>query len=318
MIEPWKPFVALSILAAIAFGLAREAVADSLPVVSIGVGAMPIDPSAEAFYAQDEGFFKQAGLDVKLTVLNNGAGLLAAAAAGTLDIGFGSPSPVIQAHQRGIPVRFFAPAAVYAGPPANSVLVVAKDSPIHTGADLNGKIVGVSGLRDLTFFSTEAWIEQNGGDPSTVQFIEIPYAEIGAAIEQKRIAAGAVIEPFITTANATRELANLNAAVGKQYLLAGWFTTDHWMQQHPDIARRFVAVMQRTARWANTHHKESAAILARYSAVDPAVAARMQRSRYDEQAGVSPQLVQPILDLLQKYGKLPPLAATDLVSPPAL
>ena len=306
--------IAIALLAVLAVSLA-PARADAPPAaVSIGVGAMPIDPSAEAFYAQDEGFFKAAGLDVKLTVLNNGAGLLAAAAAGTLDIGFGSPAPVIQAHQRGIPVRFFAPAAVYTGPPANSVLVVAKDSPVQTGADLNGKVIGVSGLHDLTFYSTEAWIEQNGGDPSTIQFVEVPYAEIGAAIEQKRITAGAVIEPFITTMKQTRELANLNAAVGKQYLLAGWFTTDAWMQQHPDIARRFVAVMQRTARWANTHHKESAAILARYTGVDPDIAASMRRSRYDERSGVSPQLVQPILDLLQKYGKLPPVAATDLVT----
>ena len=34
--------------------------------VQLQLGAMPIDPSAEAFYGQDQGFFRGAGLDVML------------------------------------------------------------------------------------------------------------------------------------------------------------------------------------------------------------------------------------------------------------
>ena len=285
--------------------------------IALRLGAMPIDPSAEAFYALDQGFFKEAGLDVKLTVLNNGSALLAATASSNLDIGFGSPAPVIQAHQRGIPIRFFAPAAAYAGPPANSVLMVSKDAPIHSAEDLNGKIVAVSGLRDLTYFSTKAWIEQNGGDPATISFIEIPYAEIGAALAQKRISAGCVIEPYITGMSNVRPLANLNAAVGNQYLLAGWFATDSWMAQNPDVAKRFVAVMQRTARWANSHHRESAVILAKYTGTPLAVAETMARSHYDDRAGVGPALLTPIIELLRKYAGMSSLpAATELITAP--
>jgi len=80
--------------------------------VQLQLGAMPIDPSAEAFYGQDQGFFRGAGLDVKVTILNNGSSLAAATTSGSLDVGFGSPSPVILAHQRGLAVRFIAPAAV--------------------------------------------------------------------------------------------------------------------------------------------------------------------------------------------------------------
>ena len=285
--------------------------------IALRVGAMPIDPSAEAFYALDQGFFKDAGLDVKLTVLNNGSALLAATASSNIDIGFGSPAPVIQAHQRGIPVRFFAPAAAYVGAPANSVLMVAKDAPIRTAADLNGKTVAVSGLRDLTYFSTKAWIEQNGGDPATISFVEIPYSEIGAALAQKRISAGCVIEPFITGMSNVRALANLNAAVGSSYLLAGWFATDTWMQQNPDAAKRFVAVMQRTARWANAHHKESAAILAKYTGTPLTVAETMTRSHYDDRLGVGPALLTPIIELLRKYANMTSLpAATELITTP--
>jgi NitT/TauT family transport system substrate-binding protein len=304
------PFAA-ALAAAVLAGPASAAPA----AIPLRVGAMPIDPSAEVFYAVEKGFFKDAGLDVNLTVMNNGAALLAAATGGNIDVGFGSPAPVIQARQRGIPVRFFAPAAEYAGAPANSVLMIAKDSPIRVAADLNGKTVAVSGLRDLTYFSTKAWIEQNGGDPNTISFIEIPYAEIGAALERKRITAGCVIEPFITGMSGVRPLANLNAAVGNEYLLAGWFANDAWMAQNGDALKRFSSVMQRTARWANTHHRESAAILAKYTSMPLSVATAMTRSHYDERANVAPALIQPVLDLLKKYANLTSLpAASDLVT----
>jgi NitT/TauT family transport system substrate-binding protein len=282
--------------------------------IAMQVGAMPIDSSAEVFYAQDQGFFKAAGLDVKLTILNNGAAVLAAAAAGTLDIGFGSPAPLIAARQRGIPVRFFAPAVVYQGRP-NTVLVVSKDSPIRSAADLNGKTVAVAGLNDLGYYSTQAWIEKNGGNPATISFVEIPYAAMGAAIETGRISAGCSIEPFISGLKDTRVLANLNAAVASRYMLAGWFAMDSWMAHNPEALKRFSAALQRSARWANAHQHESAAILARYTGTSTEVAQTMSRAVYDTGSGVSPQVIQPVIDLLQKYGKMTsPPAAADLTT----
>jgi ABC-type nitrate/sulfonate/bicarbonate transport system substrate-binding protein len=43
--------------------------------ITINVGIQPGDSTAEGFYAQDVGFFKDAGLDVKLTFLLNGPAL---------------------------------------------------------------------------------------------------------------------------------------------------------------------------------------------------------------------------------------------------
>lgn len=301
-------------LAAGPFAAAARRPAAAADAVAFRLGAMPIDPSAQAFYALDEGFFKSAGLDVAVTVLNNGSSIAAAAVSGSLDVGFGSPSPVILARERGIAVRFLAPAAVYTGPIPNSRLVVAKGSPIRTGADLGGKTIGVAGLHDLTQYSAQAWIDKTGGNAKAAQFVEVPYAEIGVALQLGRIAAGCVIEPFATAAkNQTETIANLNDAVASSYLLAGWFALETWLQKNGDVARRFVTAMRQSARWANGHQRESAAILMRYTKIEPAVAATMLRAHYDEGARVEPRLLQPVIDLLVKYGGLAPLSATDLI-----
>jgi NitT/TauT family transport system substrate-binding protein len=302
-----------AILSGLTVTVAARSVRAAEPV-SLQLGAMPIDPSAEAFYGQDAGFFRTAGLDVKITVLNNGSALAAATTAGTLDVGFGSPSPVILAHQRGLPVRFIAPAAVYTGPLPNSSLMIAKGAPIRSGADLNGKTVAVAGLHDLTQYSTQAWIDKNGGDAKTVAFIEIPYAEMGVALQQGRIAAGCVIEPYTTAVKSVAQtLGNLNDAIAHRYLLAGWFATDGWLAKNASVAAKFAGAMRQVARWANSHQHDSAPILSRYTKIPPEAAATMARSRYDENSRVEPAVLQPVIDVMVKYGSLAPVAATDLI-----
>jgi len=283
---------------------------------ALQLGAMPIDASAEAFYGQDGGFFRAAGLDVRVTVLNNGSALASATSAGTLDVGFGSPTPVLTAHQRGLAVRFIAPAAVYTGPLANTSLMVVKGSPLRTGADLDGKTVAVGGLRDLGQFSTQAWIDKNGGNSKTIAFIEVPYAEMGAGLQAGRFAAGCIIEPYATAAKTVAQsIANLNEAIGHPYMLAGWFATDAWLARNADVAGRFVTAVRRIARWANTHQRESAVILTKFTKITPEVAATMARSHYDE-SRVEPAILQPVIDVMVKYGSLAPVAAGDLIWSP--
>ena len=76
-----------ALAAASALGFPRIArAADPLP---LQLGTMGADGSAEPFYGTDHGFFKDAGLDVKITVMNNTASLASAVAGGALEIGPG-------------------------------------------------------------------------------------------------------------------------------------------------------------------------------------------------------------------------------------
>src|SRR5581483_1815372 len=148
-------------------------------------------------------------------------------------------------------------------------------------------------------------------------FIEVPYAEMGVALQQGRIAAGCVIEPYTTAVKAIAQtIGNLNDAIAHRYLLAGWFATEPWLAQHAAVAERFVAAMAKIARWANGHRRESAAILTTYTKIPPETIATMARSRYDESPRVEPAVLQPVVDVMVKYGGLRPMAAADLIWTP--
>ncbi|HEY5348638.1 MAG TPA: ABC transporter substrate-binding protein, partial [Candidatus Lustribacter sp.] len=215
----------LSTLAATAAAtLAFPRSARSADPTALQLGTMATDGSAQPFYGVDRNFFKDAGFDVKLTVLNNTAQLASAVAGGALEIGFGSVIPLAQAHLRGLNFQVIAPAIIYNGKTPVNVIMVGKNSTVKTAADLNGQTVAVNGLRDLTQYEMQAFIDKNGGDVKSVKLIETPFSEMAVALATGRVAAGILAEPFWTAALPTcRVLGNGSEAVGKHYMVTGWF-----------------------------------------------------------------------------------------------
>jgi NitT/TauT family transport system substrate-binding protein len=277
------------------------------------LGTMGADGSAEPFYGLDKSFFKDAGFDVKVTVMNNTGQLASAVAGGALEIGYGSVIPVAQAHLRGIEFKVIAPALVYTAPALTNVIMTGKNATFKSGADLNNQIVAVNGLHDLTQFEMQAWIEQTGGDIKTVKLIEIPFSEMGTALESGRVAAAILAEPFTTGALAQgKVIGNATAAIGKHFLMTCWFAQPAWLEKNADTARRFAATMLKIARWANANHTDTQQIVLKYTKITPEVAAKMLRTTYGE-TKVDAALLQPSIDAAVKYGGMSPVAASDLI-----
>jgi NitT/TauT family transport system substrate-binding protein len=281
---------------------------------TLQIGAMPTDAAAQAFYALDRGFFKAAGLDVALTVMTNTATIAAAVSSGSIDIGYGSVVPLAEAHNRGLSFKAIAPAGMYAGAPSTLMMMVSKRSTAKTGADLNGKTIAVNGLRDLTQYTAQAWIAQNGGDIKTIKLVEIPFSEMGNALDAGRVDAAIVGEPYMAAAlGVARTIGDAGGAVGKKYYITTWFATEAWLNAHAALARTFVNVMHQTAEWGNTHRADSAEILRKYSKISPEVMATMVRTTYGDAPRLEPVMLQPVIDVAVKYGTTAPTPAADLI-----
>jgi NitT/TauT family transport system substrate-binding protein len=307
-----KAPVRLAFAAAIALAMGSTAFAQT--TTPLRVTAAMTDTSGELFYAIDKGFFKQAGLDVELTVANP-AGVSAAVASGTYDIGHTPVPAVASAREHGLPFVIIAPSSVFnvkLRPTAG--IVVAKNSPIKTPKNFNDKTVAVSALQSIAQVSVEAWVDKNGGDSSTVKFIEMPFSAMIPALESGRVDAIELAEPLLDEAEAAgqRSLSSGYEAIANEFAIGAYFCTTAFATAHPDVVRKFANVMAQTARWANTHQAESGEILAKWS--KEAVPATMPRVIYGERA--TPALFQPIIDVSAKYKALrAPFPAADLIAP---
>jgi NitT/TauT family transport system substrate-binding protein len=299
--------------AVLTFGVTPLGRAADLAVINLI--NLPADNSAEVYYAQELGYFKDAGLDVRITGMTNSGAIIAALAGGGGDIGNAVVGSVADARGKGIPILYIAPAGLYDSASPTAALVTIKDSPVAKASDLTGKVVAISGLNDLTYFATRAWIDQNGGKSAEVKFIELPFPAMAAAVEQKRVDAAYVIEPFLTAGGGDLKiLARAAGSVAPRYQATGWIATESWLAGHADVALRFAAVIHRTAIWANSHHKESAAILLKYLKLDPAIVEKMNRVPYA--VTLETKLVQPPIDAAAKYTGQAPLKANAIIWAP--
>jgi NitT/TauT family transport system substrate-binding protein len=294
---------ALGLIAAGAAALPRPAWSQSAPV-KVRIGSVPADTYAEGFYALDLGLFDKAGLSVEIVPFTNGAAMAAAAAGGSIDIGVGDAIELANGVSRGLPFVLIAGGGLYSSSAPTTTLCIAKSSTIARAADLEGQNVGVVSIVSLMSSAVKSWLTQNGADVTKVHFVEMPFPQMPPALARGTLAAACLSEPIMSEATAAdaKVFAKVYDAVAKQFLISDWFTTRDWLAKNLDVAKRFVGAIYDAARWANAHHDDSAAILAKYTKVDVDRIKRMNRCSYA--TDLQPAMVQPILDTAFKYKAL--------------
>lgn len=267
----------------------------------IRVGAPPGDAFAEAYYAQAEGFFRQAGLHVTITPFSSGTAAATGVASATVDIGASNAIGIAKAIALGRPLVALAGGALYAKSSPIVELAVLSDSPLRTAKDLIGKTIGVTTSGDLAQIGISNWLEKNGVDSSQVQFIDLPFTEMETALKRHLADVAIISEPWLTKGlhDGLRVFGRPYDDVAPEFLIGLWFSSKEWAAEHPDLARRFTSAMYATARWANDHHDQTAPLLARFSKVDIAAIRASQRAPYA--TSLEPQLLQSTLDLAYKY-----------------
>jgi len=281
------------------------------------IATIPIEPGAQVYYAQDMGFFAKAGLDVDIQAMTTGPGIAAALVSNAVDIGFGSVDAVAAIHQKNVPLVLIAAASDYVSPGSSRTtgLVVPVSSAIQTAKDLKGKVIAVTAINGITHTVAEAWLDQNGGDSTSARFVEIPLAAMPAALEAGRVDAVWISEPFLEEAKKNgRVLVYGFDTVAKHFISTAWLCTVQWAGDHPDLARRFAAVMHQTAVWANTNDAASAQVLAKYTRADPAVIATQARSHFA--VDLVPAALQPLIDVAAKYNNFATFPARELIFAP--
>jgi NitT/TauT family transport system substrate-binding protein len=292
------------ICAAFALGAAALAPARGDTPATINVISLPSDTAGTIYYADELGYFKAAGLDVKITNMTASPPIVAAVASGAGDIGFSVVTSTAVAHERGIPVRFIAPGAMWVTANATAELVVAKDSPLRSAASFNGKTIATTGIADLTYYGTKAWLERNGADVTSIKWVELSFPEMAAAVAAHRVDAAMIAEPFLEAAKPlVKFVAPVDDAVAPRFMSTGWIANNDWIKLHPLEAAKFLAVMQKASQWANTHQKESAQILLRNTRITPETAATMSRVEYA--TTLDAKQIQPSIDAAAKYSNVP-------------
>ena len=201
---------------------------------------------------------KPLGVTIKWVEFPAGPQLLEGLNVGAVDVGYVGEAPPIFAQAAGAQFVYIGndPAS-----PAAEAVIVPKDSPIKSVAELKGKKVALNKGSNVNYLLVKL-VEKAGLKYTDLDVKYLPPADARAAFESKSIDAWVIWDPFLAAAEKTlgaRVLADGRGVVNNyQYYLA----QRDYAKKNPEIIKTLFAASVEGGTWVKAHVKEAAAQIA--------------------------------------------------------
>ncbi|MDA0635395.1 ABC transporter substrate-binding protein [Nonomuraea sp. MCN248] len=312
--------VALSLTACGGGGESADSTANTggLEKTTIKVGALPIPDSVSLYIANAKGFFKEEGLTVEPVIITGGAVAVPMIESGELDISMTNYVSTFAAVSKGKKIKLVAD--MYQAAENNFNIMVPKDSPIKTVADLKGKTILVNNLNNIATLAVTTQLKVAGLTAEDVKFAEKPFPEMGNAIAGGQADAGWITEPFITATQSKlgfRKLADTMTGETENLPIAGWMATEEWTQKHPKTLAAYQRAIAKAQELAASDRKEIEARLPDYTKIDAQTASVITLGTYPSE--LNADRLQKVADLMLEYKYLdkPIDVKSIIVAPPS-
>lgn len=251
---------------------------DGMDQVSIGL--IPIVDVAPLFLGIERGFFAERNIELAPDFGAGGANLIPGVESGQLDFGFSNVISVMLAQTGGIDLRVVSNGNNSTGVQGEDFgsLLVPVDSEVESAADLEGATVATNTLSNIVETIVRASVRNDGGDPTTVEFVGVPFPEMEAALANGDVDAAFAVEPFqtlIRTNDVGRSVAWSWVDAAPNMTVAVYFTSAETAESNPDLVSRFTAAMQESLAFANDNPEAARAAITSYTEISPEVVAQL-------------------------------------------
>ena len=283
-----------------------KAFAADLPLLHVSM--VPIFVVAPHVVADRKGWFAEQGIAVTTQPVQSGNVGIPGLVSGSFDILYSNSVAVLTALERGIDLRIIAEGTRIAEkPPVAAALVQRKGGGMHTGKDLEGKTIGIATKYDIQWLIAQAWVKMKGGDPSKVNYREMPLPSMLDALASNQVDAVVAVDPFLAVGLGDPRfelLAWAQADVMPGMPSSLWVITDQTAQSKPDLIRAYLRGFYKGAAWVDEHlgDPEYMALVASFTKTDPALLAKMALNK--QPLDVDPKQIERVAALMKENGLL--------------
>lgn len=271
-------------------------------VDQVKVGVIPIVDVAPIYLGQQKGFFKNRNIELTLEVAAGGAAIVPGVTNNQTQFGFSNFTSLLIAQTKGLPIKVVTAGVASTGEAGKDfgAVVVKGDSPIKTAKDLTGKKISVNTLKNIGDTATRESIRKAGGDPASVNFVEMPFPNMPAALDKGEIDAAWAVEPQLSTIKAAggREIASTFVDVAPNLTVAAYFTSQKLIADDPELVKRFTEAMNESLTYADSHPDEVRAILGTYTKIDEKLRASLVLPKWPAQ--INEASLQTLIGLGEK------------------
>jgi NitT/TauT family transport system substrate-binding protein len=231
------------------------------------------------FVAKDQGFLDKRGLDVDLSLAQNGSVISAALVADSAQIGGPTPTVMLQANEQGLDLVEIAGTGAYPLP-TQSGIVARAESGIKTAQDFIGKKVAVPGLGGIIDVLSKKWAQTNGVDFHRIDWIELTFPQMGDALKTGLADGIASVDPFYSRVIESKvgyTIGDYAAVIPAGTVPVVYASTRSWAAKNAAAVKEFRAALREAEAFIRdpAHLEAARASLAKYTKLPPQVAATL-------------------------------------------
>jgi NitT/TauT family transport system substrate-binding protein len=299
----WIAVFVLAVLFASGCGSSDQPVARITEPDTLKVGVIPITDVAPLYLGMKKGFFEAEHLVIEPQLAEGGAAIIPAVLSGDYQLGFSNTTSLIIAASKQLPVQIVT-SGVLGGSSRDDAwdaVVVPKGSAVRTAKDLEGKTVAVNTLKNIGPVTINHWMEKHGGDYTKLKYVQIPFPEMDAALEAKRVDAAFTVEPAYSGAIAAggKPLFSAYVATAPNLTVATYFASKQYIAENRELVERFRRAMERSLDYASRNDPEVRAVVSEYTQIPAAVTDKMHLPTW--RADLNESTIQTVTDLALKY-----------------
>jgi NitT/TauT family transport system substrate-binding protein len=248
--------VALIVMLSAGCGSSSSSTPTGLEKTTLTVGAVPVADEAGLFIAEDEGLFRDEGLNVKIDPIVSSALATQDQNNGTYDITAGNSVSYIQDQVSGRSnLEIIAEGSLMQ--PNNQALYTLPGSPLQSIAQLGHARIGVNVTNNIGTLLVSSVLEEHGVSLRGVQFVAIKsgFPGMAQALQQHRIDVAWLPEPF-GSADAMKygfqEVADLDQGATTSFPVGWYMVTKTWAKKYPRTLAAFLAALVKGQEIADT------------------------------------------------------------------
>ncbi|MET7571178.1 ABC transporter substrate-binding protein [Streptomyces sp. NPDC005492] len=290
-------------LAACGSGAAETTTSDGTPKITVlrSNGAL-FEP---LYIAQQQGYFKDAGLDVTIkTGAQDTSQNAPSVLNGEAQFAMTDSSGFLKGAAKNMPIRIATGlvSATTKTEPTDGLLVK-KGSSITSFSDLEGKTVGLSALGGTIQFIVEYLVEKDGGDPSKVKFVSLPTTSLNDAAGSGKTDAVYSFGAFYAAgkqAGLTSIGSGMNDLPGiTQGVL---FASEKYLSANPGTAKKFIDAVAKALTYADAHPDAVRAVDKKYTQLSADYIEKAPATYYDKD--VNTTVMRTVITKMHDYGLL--------------
>ncbi|MGJ9422233.1 ABC transporter substrate-binding protein [Aeromicrobium sp. CF3.5] len=273
-----KKSALIAVAAAAALGLAAcgsggGASENEQGLREVSFSALPILPTGAIVVGQEQGFFEDEGIDLTVEMAQGGAAIIPGVVSGKPQFGTSNPVSLLTARDKGLPLKVLTHWSSDLMPPEDGIngIISLKDSGIDEPADLEGKSIAINTLKSIGDLTIRETLREAGGDPDSIDFVELGFPDMPAALEAGNVDAVWVPEPFLTSLQeGPGQLVGYTSQLSVPGMAMQYtFTSEELIASDPELVASMTAALEQTLTYAEENPDEVRAAAQELTGIPP-------------------------------------------------